>query len=135
MKPILILSSLTASLLLIPVLTLNSLAQSEQWLGQVTGKYESEVESGDRLITATTTFVVNDQGALIGSYELIERDDFIPGTLNQCRGLKVGIVQCIWSDRYGTGKLTVTFSEDFSRFDGYWTPEGEPENYLWRGYR
>ncbi len=64
-----------------------------------------------------------------------EGGEIVPGKLSKCRAIQIRVMSCIWNDKYGTGELEVTFSEDFSSFNGYWGEEFSQPVYRWSGAR
>ncbi|MEO0458305.1 MAG: hypothetical protein AAF152_17230 [Cyanobacteria bacterium P01_A01_bin.114] len=109
---------------------------SPDWVSQAEGTYAGEIWSGGSAIASETTFTLNEAEGLAGSYVMHEPKEAVPGTISDCQPIDELTVQCTWNDIYGTGDLRVTFAEDFSRFDGYWTPEAGLElGFGWNGSR
>ncbi|MEO1401082.1 MAG: hypothetical protein AAFV72_07450 [Cyanobacteria bacterium J06635_1] len=115
------------------------LAQAQKapdWLPQTEGSYTGEIWSGGSAIASETTFTLNEDGTITGSYLMHEPADDVTGTISACQPVDDLTLQCTWDDIYGTGDLRVTFTEDFSNFDGYWTPEAGLElGFGWNGSR
>jgi hypothetical protein len=126
-------TSLATSLLLVSFHSLEAKAEStDNWLGQAVGNYPGKIWSGDGLIPGETEFLLNDDKSLIGSYSMQGQG---LGVLSQCRAVRMLVARCIWHDRYGSGDLEVTFSENFSSFKGFWMPKGLTEKLPWNGKR
>ncbi len=132
----LVFSSLATSLFLAGVCNLNTSAQSStDWVKQALGNYQSQIWSAGSLVSGTTKFRETSDGSLEGSYTMSEQGEVVSGTLSQCQAMQVRVVRCVWNDRYGTGNLKVTFSENSSSFDGYWGTESSELTLPWSGSR
>jgi hypothetical protein len=128
--------ALAASLLLTGVCHLTAKAQSSNnWLEQASGSYQSRIFSVGSLISGTTEFRQARDGTLAGSYTMNELGKSVPGTLSECQATQIRVINCIWNDQYGSGNLEVTFSEDFSSFNGYWGEESAEPVFRWSGLR
>ena len=87
---------------------------------KVAGTYDGIIVSGlDN--AAITIFSLTKTGEIRGVYEFKYGDAYEPGELTDCQlsGLNL---HCVWHDRFGSGDFNVTFSDDFSSFDGKWYP-------------
>jgi hypothetical protein len=116
-------SSLVASFSLTIVCSLNASAQSSSdWVDQALGNYQSRILSAGSLVSGTTEFRKTREDSLEGSYTMDEQG-------------KVLVMRCVWNDKYGTGNLEVTFSENFSSFNGYWGEIGSEPVFRWSGSR
>lgn len=128
--------SLTTSLLLISTYSIRAEEQSpNRWFKEIVGRYQSQIESGGSVIPGTTEFILTDKNSLIGSYELKEESSSALGVLSQCQEEQIRTIRCLWNDKYGSGELEVTFSEDFSSFNGYWKSKEINERFIWNGSR
>ena len=126
-------TSLATALLVASSYSLEAKAESaDNWLSQAVGSYPGQIWSGGVLIPAETEFLRNNDNSLIGSYSMQGQG---LGVLSQCQAIKKLVARCIWNDRYGSGDLEVTFSENFSSFKGFWTPKGLTEKLPWNGKR
>lgn len=106
------------------------------WLPQAEGTYAGEIWNDGSAIASETTFTLNEDGAITGSYVMHEPDKDVSGTISDCQLVDTLTLQCTWDDVYDTGDLRVTFAEDFSQFDGYWTPAAGLElGFGWNGSR
>lgn len=130
------LGSLATSLILTSTYSLRVEAQSpNRWFREVVGSYQSQIWSGDSVVPGTTEFILTDTNSLIGSYELEDQGSSALGVLSQCQEVQTRTIRCSWNDKYGSGDFEVTFSEDFSSFNGHWSPEGIKERFTWNGSR
>lgn len=128
--------ALAVSLHLTGACHLDAKAQSaNNWLEQASGSYQSRIFSTGSLISGTTEFRQARDGTLAGSYTMNEPGKSVPGTLSECQATQIRVVTCIWNDQYGSGNLEVTFSEDFSSFNGYWGEESTEPVFRWSGLR
>lgn len=129
-------SSLVASFSLTAVCSLNASAQSSSdWVDQALGNYQSRILSAGGLVSGTTEFRKTREDSLEGSYSMDEQGKVVFGTLSQCQVMQVRVMRCIWNDKYGTGNLEVTFSENFSSFNGYWGEQSSEPVFRWSGSR
>ena len=132
----LVFSSLATSFVLTGLCNLNASAQSStSWVEQSIGNYRSQIWNADNLVSGTTEFRKTGDGSLVGSYTINEQGGVVLGTLSQCQAMQVRVMRCLWNDKYGTGNLEVTFSENFSSFNGYWGDESSEPTFRWSGSR
>ena len=132
----LVFSYLVASFSLTVVCSLNASAQSSSdWVDQALGNYQSRILSAGSLVSGTTEFRKTREDSLEGSYTMDEQGKVVFGTLSQCQVMQVLVMRCVWNDKYGTGNLEVTFSENFSSFNGYWGEIGSEPVFRWSGSR
>lgn len=113
----------------------STIPSSETWTAQALGSYKSQIWSAGMLLPGTTTFSQASDGSLAGRYTMNELGKTVPGTLSQCRVMRARVTRCIWTDKYGTGTLEVTFNEGFSSFDGYWGLASSKPEFRWSGSR
>ena len=103
-----------------------------------TGKYCGELLSGGMMTEVETRFVQNIRsGAITGDYVFSERGQAVDGILAEAGddGDTSDLTRTfIWRDKYGYGKLVVTFAPDFSEFEGKWS-DGGPTLAPWNGKR
>ena len=131
----LVLASLVVSLLT-STCNLSANAQpSNSWVEDALGSYQSQILNGGTLASGKTEFRKNSDRSLGGIYTMNEGGEIVPGSLSKCRAIQIRVMSCIWNDKYGTGELEVTFSEDFSSFNGYWGEEFSEPVYRWSGTR
>lgn len=105
------------------------------WFSRVTGRYQSQIYNQNDLTTGTTEFSRDKTGALVGNYFMDEAGVLVPGRLSQCQAVQVQVLRCRWFDKYGTGTLEVTFTEDFTSFTGLWGDQEAPPEHVWNGQR
>jgi hypothetical protein len=99
------------------------------------GSYQSQIWNAGSLLSGTTEFRENSDGFIEGSYTMNEQGTLVQGTLSQCQTTQVRTMNCVWNDKYGTGNLVVTVSENFSSFNGYWGEENSEPEFQWSGSR
>jgi hypothetical protein len=129
-------SLLVTSFFSINMPSLNASTQTvDDWVEKALGNYQSQIWSGGSLLSGITEFKKNSDGSLDGRYTMNEEQGTVPGGLSQCQAQQLRVLRCVWNDKYGTGNLEFTFSEDFASFNGYWG-QGEPDSSLqWNGSR
>jgi hypothetical protein len=120
-------------LFLAPIGTLN--AKTPAWTEKAMGQYPSQIWSGGSLVSGTTELQQAQDGTLGGTYSLKEPTGVVPGKLSQCQAVKLRVLRCGWTDQYGSGTLEMTFSEDFSGFNGYWAADNSEPVFRWSGSR
>lgn len=108
---------------------------TDDWTVQAVGSYESRIWTGGNIIPATTEFIQSTDGSLRGRYILFEPGKSVPGVLSDCQAVAVEMLRCGWQDQYGTGVLEVSFSGDFSQFNGFWGTDNEEPWLRWSGSR
>ncbi len=99
------------------------------------GQYCGRLWSNGALVQANTTFKTESDGRLTGTYEFSDYGGMTAGTLNEAAPVK-GLDHTLdWQDKYGAGKLFITFKPDYSSFTGKWQDQSETPNELWDGVR
>lgn len=92
------------------------------------GKYCGGLLSGGVMSEVETRFVRNvGSGTITGSYVFDDRGQAVEGDLAEAGddGDGSDLTRLfIWRDKYGYGKLVLTFSPDFSEFRGKWGDTG-----------
>ncbi len=83
------------------------------------GTYEGIVHSSGQDFPGITELKRTDTGDITGTYVFQGRSQYETGALSGCK-LENLILQCIWTDAYGSGDWRVQFSPDFVRFRGKW---------------
>jgi len=90
---------------------------------QLNGIYPSQIVSVYPT-EAKTEFYIDVHGAQAGKYYIFEHQKLkLEGKLEQFKVLDQHTVMANWHDKYGTGKLKMKFSPDFSSFEGKWLPD------------
>lgn len=75
-------------------------------------------------IDAKTEFYIDDAGLQQGKYYFFEHQKMkLEGVLEHFEVVDAHTVVANWRDAYGTGKLKMKFSPDFSSFEGKWLPD------------
>ena len=92
------------------------------------GKYCGGLLSAGVMSEVETRFVRNvSNGTIIGSYIFDDRGQPVEGKLAEAGDDGDGndlTRLFIWRDKYGYGKLALTFTPDFSEFQGKWGDSG-----------
>jgi hypothetical protein len=97
--------------------------------------YQSQIWSSGSFVSGTTTFVSGRGGEISGRYTMKEQESLVEGSLANCKTMQSRKMQCVWRDRYGTGNLEITFSPNFTNFEGYWGTGGSQPSFVWVGAR
>lgn len=106
------------------------------WLASVPGTYHGSIWSGGAHLPAVTTFRRDSVGRIVGQYAFEEPSGVRErGRLDQCAVLRALVLTCRWHDRYGIGRLDITFTEDFLGFSGRWAAGRGAPNWPWTGRR
>jgi len=103
------------------------------WPLKIGGTYKSEIFAGAKISYPGTTTFKTAGGALSGTYELTDNSEKVPGTLSDFKPGAKNTLTCTWTDKNGSGGLTVTFSADLSSFTGKWTNEEGKGGGAWNG--
>lgn len=89
----------------------------------ITGTYPSQIVS-IYPTEAKAEFYIDANGEQAGKYYIFEHQQLkLEGILEQFKVLDEHTVMASWHDKYGTGKLKMKFSPDFSSFEGKWLPD------------
>ncbi len=110
------------------------------WTQQIPGTYSGEVTGPDYTDPVITELILTVKGDIVGSYaitELAGTEDaaLLLGVLTNCHPATEPVLTCTWSDRYGSGKLVLTFDRRLNRFEGMWSAADEIGQYDWTGQR
>jgi hypothetical protein len=102
------------------------------------GRYCGELLSNGIMAEAQTTFgpSVTD-GKISGSYVFFEEGQTVTGLLAEPSDDGDGndlTRNLVWQDKYGHGNLVITFTSDFSEFQGNWS-DGGKASFPWNGMR
>lgn len=90
---------------------------------KLTGIYPSQIVS-IHSTKAKTEFYIDANGVQAGKYYIFEHQKLkLEGRLAQFKVLDQHTVMASWYDKYGSGKLKMRFSPDFSSFKGKWLPD------------
>ena len=114
----LILGGLTATLSLSSNVFPANAQSALQWLQQIPGRYNSQISTGRLSVQGTTEFFLSHTGALIGTYSIQQDGKIDLGVLHDCEATASLKLRCIWSDRFGSGDLNLTFSRSANQFSG-----------------
>ena len=103
-----------------------------------TGKFCGRLLSTGIMTEVETSFDPDGRdGKIIGSYAFVEQGRMVSGMLMDAGedSDRNGLTRAfIWRDKYGYGKLSVTFTPDFSEFQGQWN-DGGSTSFPWNGKR
>ena len=104
------------------------------WYQNIAGKYEGTLVSAGQKYKVETVFTSDPNGAIQGQYTFHERGKEVTGRLYDFQPENDGSIYFSWQDRYGTGKLKVTFLKSLQEFHGSWgTGNSVNPNNLWNG--
>lgn len=122
---------------LFAALSLTNVAMAANNTHKPSGRYCGKVLSSGVMSNVETSFEMNaSNGAVVGSYVFAEQTQPVDGVLAEADdGDSNELTRTfIWRDKYGYGKLNVTFTPNFSEFEGKWSDGGL--NFLpWNGTR
>jgi hypothetical protein len=100
-----------------------------------TGRYCGKLVSAGLLVDAETTFSTDEHGRVSGSYHFQDGDAVTDGRLQET-GRDSGRTKSLhWMDKYGHGRLVITFDPNFTQFDGHWGASDEVPDHFWIGQR
>lgn len=110
-------------------------APSPKQAATVDGEYCGRLWSDGALVQAITVIKAESDGRLSGSYRFADVGTMTPGTLSEAAPVS-GLAHTLdWQDKYGSGKLSITFKPDYSGFTGTWQDQTGTPNELWDGVR
>lgn len=102
-------------------------------INDITGAYSGEIRSGTdfdacRIVFSGDTgqFQYREDGADTITTGVVVITDYYPNTKT---------AQGVWRDRYGSGKVVLTFYDDFKQFSGLWGDGNSVPLNSWRGKR
>ncbi|RFZ87001.1 hypothetical protein D0Y60_13490 [Shinella sp. WSJ-2] len=99
------------------------------------GQYCGRLWSNGALVQTNTEFKTESDGRLTGTYQFADVGTMTAGTLDEPAPV-TGLEHTLdWQDKYGSGKLTLTFKPDYSGFTGKWRDQSGAPNELWDGVR
>ena len=103
---------------------------------KIVGTFQGQALSGGVVVEVVTTFSLDKDGALTGTYSFLQGDEWFDGTLTKARLSDQGDVTFIWQDAFGAGTLTITFADDYQSFTGAWSSlEDTTDAFPWAGKR
>ncbi len=124
-------------LLLLAVLVLGpgkvSADDKQDFMYNVIGVYYGVMVSGGTDCPGKTTFVLDNEGKLSGSYDFIEPSGRLFGTLTDCESSGFNKLVCTWRDKEGKGSLEMKFNTEITSFSGFWSMPGSKARYPWNG--
>ena len=99
------------------------------------GDYCGKVMSGGEWVDVVTTLTTRPDGLLSGKYEFNDKGKLAPGTLRENNKASEDARVFTWVDKYGTGTLMASFSENRASFEGLWGDGDEMPGFGWTGQR
>ncbi len=127
--------SFTAALLLVAASA--SAVMAGETSTAPSGTYCGQLSSAGVLSDAETHFETAADGTVVGKYVFSDQGQSVDGELAETGDDGDGsdlTRSFMWRDKYGYGQLIVTFTPDFSEFDGRWNAGGS-ELLPWNGRR
>ncbi len=124
---------IVALLSLLPMLPLT--AAEPESLRLVAGTFHGEVFNGSDLDPVVTSFSVDANGRLSGSYDVEEENGAYSGSLTSIVFEDARTLSMAWTDKFGEGYALLEFSADFSSFSGTWTDVDGAGGLPWTGQR
>ena len=112
----------------------SSTTKDFRWVQNIIGTYKGEIWSNGGNTIGVTRFYTDNYGSLAGSYNFGNEN----GSLDSCVKTKTANINqltCQWNDEYGSGPLEISFSNNFAKFEGEWTANGDDGIYVWNGAR
>lgn len=103
--------------------------------GPLTGTYEGQVFNGGDLDPIVTTFEFLPDGRLRGQYYIDEETGPIEGIVTNVYLLEGRAYSVEWTDKHGEGQAVLSFSADFSSFNGYWIDGLDGSSHPWTGVK
>ena len=98
------------------------------------GRYCGLLLSGGFMVPATTQLATGKNGKVTGTYEFTQRGRTESGSLTEIAAGARKMTRILrWRDRFGSGRLVVTFTPDFTSFEGRWGPENAKPKAHWSG--
>ncbi len=111
-------------------------AADESFVQNIVGTYVGQLWSDGVYQDATTTFHLDPDGELLGTYSFTYDKQIYDGVLIKPQISQDGDVTFIWEDTFGFGVLNITFSPDFQQFAGTWsTLDDGADAFPWFGKR
>jgi hypothetical protein len=97
------------------------------------GDYCGKLTSSGRLVDAETRLEIGRDGRMSGVYRFRDGDTETGGKLQESkRG--PGLTKMLrWTDKYGDGRLVITFDPTFGSFEGHWGPGDAMPDLTWTG--
>ncbi|WDZ78826.1 hypothetical protein PWG15_10195 [Ensifer adhaerens] len=112
-----------------------SAAAAGETIRAPSGTYCGALSSAGVLSDAQTHFETDASGTIIGKYVFSDQGQPVPGELAETGDDGDGsdlTRTFMWRDKYGYGQLIVTFTPNFSEFEGKWNAGGS-EFLPWNG--
>lgn len=99
------------------------------------GCYCGKLRSAGRIVDAETTFQTGTDRRLSGTYQFRDGEGATDGRLRE-EAKEPGLTRRLrWTDKYGHGRLVITFDPAFVGFDGHWGMLDAVPDQVWTGGR
>ena len=117
------------------VLSIPAFSNDNETLSNISGVFEGNLLSNQKLLPVETRFNLTDQGNLTGTYVMTEEGGTETGKFKNIKLDSDYSLTMTWVDKYGEGTLRVLFSEDYSTFKGFWGDSVNSIGLDWDGDR
>jgi len=99
------------------------------------GSYLGHIQSSNELLPIITTFFETQSAVATssGAYSMNEAGVAVRGTVSNCKHAATHVLDCFWRDKYGSGKVEFSFTDDFKKFSAKWSVGERPEKFKWTG--
>lgn len=101
----------------------------------IIGSYKGIVFNNGNMDKVITTFFLNKNGCVTGTYIIDEEEGKTTGELTDIENNGNDIYMLHWKDKYGTGALKILFSSDYKIFLGFWGNDKNNTSFLWNGMK
>jgi len=99
------------------------------------GRYCGTLASSGQIVDADTKLKLDPDGRISGTYQFRDGDSVTNGNLQE-EEKGPGLTKMLrWTDKYGKGRLVITFDSTFHSFYGHWGTNDAVPNQLWTGDR
>lgn len=112
-----------------------SAQESPAWLQRINGTFNSQLFNAGSMSSGETTLNFAGSVPFGGTYRFADKGAQTAGTLADCKAAGQRVINCTWSDKYGSGPLQLKFAEDYASFEGYWNSGAALPQYRWSGTR
>lgn len=99
------------------------------------GTWRGEVFNGGDMDPVSIVFALSANGRLAGDYTVDDETGLVQGRVSNVILEDSHTMTCEWTDKYGEGYVRLVFSQDYSRFDGFWGSRDSDSQNPWSGVR
>ncbi|MDO9417614.1 hypothetical protein [Pararhizobium sp.] len=99
------------------------------------GRYCGDLVSGGSSVKVETEFSIAPDGHLAGRYTFADGEGETSGWLIEADASEGLLKRLRWADKYGAGRLVISFSADYSSFSGLWAAKEAQPSEAWNGRR